>query len=120
MPIVVLDCLKTHYQVRLAVWNGNAVARAYQKFQILSQILSGSVDNRIFREIDSDFLRSGASQDLASITFAASDVQHALPLTKLLRPEIAMDVLQFDFASDLRHVALAGPWQVACRGVSCH
>ena len=31
-----------------------------------------------------------------------------------------MDVLQFNFTSDLRQVVLTGPWKFACRSVCRH
>ena len=116
MPIVVLDCLKTHHQIDAVIRNRNSVARANHELQIAPAILPGGMDNRFFREIDADHMRGQASQDFAAVSFAARNVQHPLPASKLRRPMVTMAVLQLNLASDLRHIALAGPWKVAC----CH
>jgi hypothetical protein len=78
------------------------------------------MNDRILRQIDSDYMRGGASQYLAAISFTASNVQNALLATELRRPVITVKVFQLDFTSNLGYIALTSPWKVARRSVGRH
>ena len=110
--VVMLDGLEADHDVDRGVrkWDRHAVAD--RELKIGTVVAPPRMCDGVGRDVDADDAVGDLREHGAAVAFTARDVEHTPAAALFAGQQVAMHVLEPDVAGHLRHVALAGPWQL--------